>query len=197
MFIFEYTYKIDDVYFTVVDINGQLVEISARTKDSTDVPLSELEKQAVAAIRAAVERGEFDEAILIERGKARRSVGPMLAEVKAEAVARINREAGEMRARHITLAAGQEGTYLEKGGEARAWLADPDPNPNDYPYLVAEAVNTGSTLAEVAVLVDAARRTWTHLNAEIEGRRRGALTAVEKASTASEVEAAFPVDWPS
>lgn len=117
--------------------------------------------------------------------------------VAAEAVARINAEAGEQRARHITVTTGQEGTYTAKQAEAERYAAG---GAAPFPYLEAEAAATGSTVDDVAALVLATAKAWTALNAGIEGARRGALVAVERAVAAGEVAAVaavFPVAWPA
>ncbi|HYH39938.1 MAG TPA: hypothetical protein VD860_17080 [Azospirillum sp.] len=120
---------------------------------------------------------------------------PTLSEVKAAAIRRINAEAGDLRAQHVTVTIGQEGTYLEKAREARAFQADASPSPVAYPYLSAEATHTGMTMAEVAQLVTTTEAAWTAINAEIEGRRRGALVAVDRADDVAEVGAVFPIRW--
>lgn len=119
-----------------------------------------------------------------------------LDELVASAVARINMEAGELRARRITVTVGQEGTYIAKQAEADRYFAG---DPGSYPYLDAEAAAVGSTRAEVAELVRATAEGWTALNAAIEGARRGALVAVERAAAAGDavgVAGVFPVAWP-
>ena len=118
---------------------------------------------------------------------------PTLEAVKAAAVERINREAGDERARYITVTTGQSATYIEKQKEAERYAAGSD---GPFYYLEAEAEATGDTVEAVAALVLETADAWTRLNAAIEGKRRGALVAVDKATTAEEVEAIFPVAWP-
>ncbi len=120
----------------------------------------------------------------------------LLAEVQTEAAARINREAGATRALYVTVATGQEGTYTAKEREARAYAMDPAPDPVRYPYLSAEAAFTHSPIAAIAALILATADAWTAVNAEIEGRRRGALEAVKTAADVTAVAALFPIPWP-
>lgn len=115
---------------------------------------------------------------------------------QADAVARVNREAGEARARFITVTIGQEGTYLDKGNEADAFLVDEAPTPAKYPYLYAEAEATGQSVQDVAVLVQLTAQAWRPINARIEGLRQGALKAVKDAGTTADVAAVFPINWP-
>ena len=119
----------------------------------------------------------------------------LVAQAAAEAAERINREAGEQRARHITVTAGQEGTYTAKQAEAERYAATG--GVGAYPYLEAEAEATGDSVAAVAELVSQTAAAWTLLNAAIEGKRRGALVAVGKATSVAEVEAVFPIVWPA
>ncbi|GAA4247811.1 hypothetical protein GBZ26_17240 [Azospirillum formosense] len=111
-----------------------------------------------------------------------------LADFKAAAVDLINRRVGELRAGHITVTVGQSATYLEKQDEAARHAAGAA---GPFPYLSAEAHATGSILDDVATLVRATATAWTATNADLEGRRRGALVAVEAAQTPVEVTKAF------
>lgn len=116
-----------------------------------------------------------------------------LANAKAAAAARINTEAGAARAKYITVTAGQEATYLDKEREAAVYAGNPG---GSYPYLAAEATATGTTVAAVADLVNATAAQWRGLNAQIEGKRRGALVAIEAAPDVAAVNAVFPIAWP-
>ncbi|HYD29185.1 hypothetical protein [Brevundimonas sp.] len=116
-------------------------------------------------------------------------------DVAGWAVERINREAGAQRGAHITVAVGQEATYLAKQAEAARFAAG---GGGVFPYLDAEAEATGATRAEVAAVVLATAEAWTVLNARIEGRRRGLLVATEAARVAGDVaaiRALFPLTW--
>lgn len=119
-----------------------------------------------------------------------------LEDERSQAVARINSEAGAARSRFITVAIGQEGTYLDKGAEAEAYVTDPAPAPERYPYLYAEAEATGQPVQDVAALVQLTAQAWRPINARIEGLRQGALKAVKDAGTTADVAAVFPINWP-
>jgi len=118
------------------------------------------------------------------------------------AVARVNAEAGQQRAKYITVTTGQEGTYVVKAEEARRFRDLPEgeaATAEAFPYLSAEALCCGTTMEAVAALVLATETAWHQLNALIEGRRRGALVAIEAARQAGDlsgVESVFPVAWP-
>lgn len=115
---------------------------------------------------------------------------------RAATVIKINAEAGAQRARHITVTTGQEGTYIEKAAEARAFASDPAPDPARYPYLEAEAGYTGQTLDDLATVVLATAAAWTTINAQIEGLRQRALRAAASASSPGDLDALFPISWP-
>jgi Domain of unknown function (DUF4376) len=83
MFDLDSAFLLDGVYYVVTEIGGRPVEVSARTEAVGDVPLSDLEREAVAAIRGAVEAGDLTEITLLARGEARRPAAPTLAEVVA------------------------------------------------------------------------------------------------------------------
>lgn len=115
-----------------------------------------------------------------------------IADLEAELLARIDREAGAFRTRFITSVPGQAQTYVEKEREALAYQADPNAS---YPFLTAEAAATGSTVAAVAALIAGTASAWRNLGAAIEGQRMGAKQAVKAAATYSGKLAAAEVDW--
>lgn len=115
---------------------------------------------------------------------------------QATATDQVNREAGEARARFITVCIGQEGTYLDKGNEAESFLKDTAPSAEKYPYLYAEAEATGQTVEDVATLVDLTAKAWRPINAKIEGLRQGSLKRVRDASNLAELAGVFPIAWP-
>jgi hypothetical protein len=109
----------------------------------------------------------------------------------------IDASAGLFRERFITTVPGQEMTYLEKERQARAWLADPAPDPNaaQYSMLKAEADGIGVTIDERVPVIIAQADAWRALGSRIEGLRMGAKAAVLAASTRAEKEAAANVNW--
>lgn len=125
-----------------------------------------------------------------------------LAGVQEDFLYRINKEAGDLRSKYITVIPGQEGTYLEKAKEATRYF-ETDPGsivPTDYPYLSMEAAELGITVAELAAQVRATEQAWTLINASIEAKRRGAQQKVYNAIAVADgdaLRAVFPIDWPS
>lgn len=123
-------------------------------------------------------------------------VAELVPRYKAEAIGQVNLAAGNARAKYITVIPGQEATYLWKEQEARAWSAATAPVDEDYPILYAEAQACNLTMAEVVALVLTTAAQFRTLAAEIEGLRRGTITAIEAASTWYQVEAALVIMWP-
>ncbi|RME58088.1 hypothetical protein D6779_07220, partial [Candidatus Parcubacteria bacterium] len=69
-----------------------------------------------------------------------------LPHARAEAEKMIDEAAGQARARYITVAPGQEATYVEKARQAEAFKAAGYPTPVDvnlYPLIDAEVQATG------------------------------------------------------
>lgn len=117
-----------------------------------------------------------------------------LADLRSTQIARVNEGAGAFRRRFITDVSGQQATYLDKEVEAKAWALGADAA--DFPYLAAEADASGVPIADIAALVLATAATWRALNAKIEGRRRGAIVAIEdEGATAEAIIAAAAIDW--
>lgn len=122
------------------------------------------------------------------------------AAVKSTAITMVNALAGDCRARYLTVVPGQAETYLLKADELRAYdsvvAANGAINPADYPILSSEASATNTALADIAQLVRDTRAAWIQLAAYVEGMRRGAIVAIENASSEAEVTAAIPRNWP-
>lgn len=116
--------------------------------------------------------------------------------VKAMMVAQIDAEAERARLAHITGGAGQAMSYLQKAAEAKACLADAEPDAEAYPLLAAEIGITAPTLGEVAAVVAAAHAEWTVIGAKIEALRLGAKAAIAAAVSIEEAEIAATILWP-
>lgn len=109
---------------------------------------------------------------------------------RMEAIAAVNRLRGETRARFITVLPGQDMVYLDKERAALACLADPDPDPDDYPGLIAEVGVTGGSLYEVAQIVANLAAYWRGVSAQIENVAMTAIGAISEASTFDQADAA-------
>ena len=107
-----------------------------------------------------------------------------------EAIRRIDDKAGAVRACYITVAPGQEATYLLKAQQAEAYRA------SDYygepPTLVAaEAMAYGIEPHEAADRIVAQEAAWTQLATAVELVRRSGKVAVEAALTSEELQVAL------
>src|SRR5690625_2735727 len=132
----------------------------------------------------------------------RLELGKDLPTLKAHAKRRIDAEAEQIRLRYVTPGSAQAMVYLVKEAEARACLADPDADPDDYPLLAATVgiernPATGEVaqdVTEVAEIVLAMAGAWAQAAAAIEHTRLAAKAAVEAADTPQAVEAAATVE---
>ena len=126
-----------------------------------------------------------------------------LDQVKAEAKAAVDREAGFARLKYITDAPGQDLTYDRKRREALQALDDAAPTAQKYPVLSAsigiEVPNTGNAKADldaISNLVIARELQWAAIASQIEALRLGAKKAIQDAATVEAVQAAAQVSWP-
>jgi hypothetical protein len=112
-----------------------------------------------------------------------------LADLKAAALAAIDAEAGVARARYITVAPGQEATYILKAQQATAFKAGG--YAGAVPGLVqAEMDATGATAQQAADDILAQEATWAYKAAQIESARRRGKVAAGNAADAAAVDAA-------
>ena len=119
-----------------------------------------------------------------------------LVERKRLASTQIDEAAEAARLRYITGGSGQAMTYQQKAAEAAAALAATDPDPADYPLIVAEIGITAPTLLEVATVIDGAYQQWRVVGAAIEALRLGGKAAVAAAMTVEDVQVAADITWP-
>lgn len=110
--------------------------------------------------------------------------------IKTAALAAIDAAAGAARARYITIAPGQEATYLIKADQATAFKAAA--YTGTVPGLVqAEIDATGATAQQAADDILAQEAAWAVLAALIESaRRRGKVAVAACANDVSAIDAA-------
>ncbi len=105
-----------------------------------------------------------------------------IAELQADAIARVNQQAETIRGQYLTPGTGQALTYLCKLMDAQAYQAAGYPMPaSAYPWINAEATATGKTPQAVAELIIAAGQRWHSVGAQIEAARQQALAALKAA----------------
>lgn len=108
---------------------------------------------------------------------------------RAAALSAIDATAGAARARYITVAPGQEATYILKAQQAAAFKAGGYSGP--APGLVqAEMDATGATAQAAADDILAQEAAWAYKAAQIESARRRGKVAAGNAADAAAVEAA-------
>lgn len=113
--------------------------------------------------------------------------GVNLSDFKAAALAAIDAEAGVARARYITVAPGQEATYILKAQQAAAFKAGG--YTGAVPGLVqAEMDATGATAQAAADDILAQEAAWAYKAAQIESARRRGKVAAGNAADAAAVE---------
>jgi hypothetical protein len=117
-----------------------------------------------------------------------------LAEVKADLVARIDRDAERERLKYITAGDGQALEYIYVVMEARAFQADPN---GGFPLLQA-SVDAGEagTLGEAAALVLSKNAEWLAIGARIRTERLKAKRAIDTANNGRAAHAAYTaIKW--
>lgn len=112
-----------------------------------------------------------------------------LTNARLEAVARINAAAGAVRRLYITDIPGQPTIYQMKETEARAWLADPDPDLANYPFIAAEIGITAATGYEVAQVYLNLGALYVQAAAQLEHARLGHIAMTETAPTPEDATA--------
>lgn len=108
-----------------------------------------------------------------------------MADAIAGALKEIDATAGEARGRYITIAPGQEATYLIKASQAATYAAAG--YTGAVPGLVqAEVDATGSTAQQATDAILAQQAAWEYKAAQIESaRRRGKVTVAAAATNAA------------
>ena len=111
-----------------------------------------------------------------------------VARLATDAIAVVNTAVGALRSQFITNIPGQEMLYLAKEAEAGAYLADPDPDLDDYPLVSAEVGITAATPYEVAQVYLNLGAYFRTVAAQLETLRLGYVTQLEAAATPTQVE---------
>jgi len=116
---------------------------------------------------------------------------------RTSAVAEIDAQAGIERTRYITIAPGQELTYVTKQQQAAAFQVDPEPSQEKYPLIYAEIGITGDNPQAVAVAVLDAAHAWGLIGSAIEAVRLSAKQAVAAAADIAAIDVIIQnLTWP-
>lgn len=114
---------------------------------------------------------------------------------KTSMIAKVDREAGEIRKLFITEIPGQELVYDQKRREAELIALDPDTPTALVPHIAGEALAIGETLIDTAAVILTLAEQWKVISAEIERRRIAHKAAIAAATTRQAVTLAAEVDW--
>ena len=114
---------------------------------------------------------------------------------KSQADLRVREQAEVRRRMFITPGAGKAMAYQQKAAEADGFLADESPTAERYPHIYGEAEAIGITPTDMAHLIVGLRDQWQRASAAIERIERGAILAVQDATTLDAVQAAVAIDW--
>lgn len=98
---------------------------------------------------------------------------------------------GAARLAYITDLPGQDMLYIAKMEEARAFIAEAEPDPADYPLIASEVGVTAPTAEEVAQVFLNLNALWRLAAGAIDAACFGAEAAVYAATTATEIDAAL------
>lgn len=109
-----------------------------------------------------------------------------LARARDAALARITVLRGKARLSYITDLPGQDMLYMAKAEEARAWLADPDPDPAAYPLVMSEVGVTAETAWEVAQIFANLSALWRYAAGSLDAACFQAEAAVRQAPGGSD-----------
>lgn len=132
---------------------------------------------------------------------------PLLDDVKAQLIRRLDADAERARQRYITSGAGQGLTYREKIDQALAVLdlgeeaANAMTGPEaiaQYPVLAASIGIEADTLHAAAALVVNKYEAWSSISGAIERVRLGAKRQIQLATNAASAQAAYEAaSWPT
>jgi hypothetical protein len=128
---------------------------------------------------------------IIVNNKASRSVVSIPLETqRAQALAAIDGKAGAVRSRYITIAGGQEATYLMKASQSKAFkdAGYPIENIASYPLVKAEADATEDTYQHAADVILYTEGLWGEIAANIERERRKGKIRVTNATDYGQIE---------
>lgn len=117
-----------------------------------------------------------------------------IAEMRLRLQKRIDDIAGEVRSKYITIAPGQEATYISKETECRKFKADsyPEANLDQYVWVKAEKEATEAVTGQVAadaIILQADQ--WKMLGSAIEKVRRAGKLDLDKRIAKTTLQASF------
>lgn len=116
----------------------------------------------------------------LERARPAITPGATLERAKVEAQRRVDELAERRCLQFVTPGSARAMTYADKAAEAERFLAEAPESldPEDWPWLAAQAAVAGGTLAEAAAIIVAKRAEWRAAGAAIDQVRLAAKAAI-------------------
>lgn len=113
---------------------------------------------------------------------------PPLEEFRELALEEILRQRGQAREDYIPAIYAQSHALMTKEQQARAFVTDPSPSPDDYPALYGEEAEArGLSASEMATLILNRADEWRVASDAIEGGYVKARSAIEAATSHNEI----------
>lgn len=121
------------------------------------------------------------------------SLAHELTQAQVRAIAEVNQTVGTLRVQYATDIPFQDGVYLSKLEEARAYAALilPPSTLDDFPLIAAEIGITGEDADQVAQVVLNTHALWMTVLAQLENLRLGTVKVIEDATTIAAINAAL------
>lgn len=122
-----------------------------------------------------------------------------MAGLRVAAIAETNAACGQVRARYITIAPGQELIYAEKEKEALRYLAgwpdpaSPAPTLGDFPFIAAELGITAADPWTLAMIWVEGAAQFRVIGAGIETYRLSTIAGIEAAASPAALDALLAV----
>ena len=111
-----------------------------------------------------------------------------LQDAQQRAMDLITKIRAEARRQYVTDIPGQDAIYSAKYDEARTYLADPDPQPNDYPLIMSEVGVTAEAPAEVAQVFLNLNALWRHAAGALDAACFAAQNDVLEATSEADID---------
>jgi hypothetical protein len=143
-------------------------------------------------------RGEaLDDRFWIVDDGVKQSVGEQidLDVLTEELLLSIDQSAEATRGLFITNTASQPAVYMAKEAEAHALMADLEISDDLVPNIAREALRTGESRFDVAVVILTKAENWRQISAVIEDIRLAAKDGVRAATDAESKRLAAAIDW--
>lgn len=107
--------------------------------------------------------------------------------MRSRALDAVSQAVNDVRKHFVSDLPGQDMVYLRKEAEARAWVASPQPDIADYPFLTAEVGITAPDPYQLAQVWLNMAASWIGIASVIENARFSANVAITTAKTTEQI----------